>query len=81
MLALPVVTPEVIGGLGHLPPQHGGEVQHLHVRLHLHCFQSIHMDFEVGVVEGSEPESIKWLIGGFSNLSTKCKEIKDRFEQ
>ena len=53
MLALPVVTPEVVGGLGHLPPEHGGKVQHLHVRLHLHRFQGIHMDFEVGVVEGS----------------------------
>ena len=53
VLALPVVAPEVVGGLGHLPPQHGGKVQHLHVRLHLHGFQGIHMDFEVGVVEGS----------------------------
>ena len=53
VLALPVVTPEVVGGLGHLPPEHRGEVQHLHVRLHLHGFQSIHMDFEVGMVEGS----------------------------
>ena len=53
VLALPVVTPEVVGGLGHLPPKHRGKVQHLHVRLHLHGFQGIHMDFEVGVVEGS----------------------------
>ena len=53
MFALSVVAPEVIGGLGHLPPKHRGKVQHLHVRLHLHGFQGIHMDFEVGVVEGS----------------------------
>ena len=53
VLALSVVAPEVIGGLGHLPPEHRGKVQHLHVRLHFHSFQSIHVDFEVGMVEGS----------------------------
>ena len=53
VLAFPVVASEVVGGLGHLPPQHRGKVQHLHVRLHLHGFQGIHMDFEVGVVESS----------------------------
>ena len=53
VFAFSVVPPEVVGGLGDLPPEHGGEVQHLHVRLHLDRLQGVHMNLEVGVVEGS----------------------------
>ena len=53
MFAFSVVPPEVVGGLGDLPPEHRGKVQHLHVRLHLDRLQGVYMDLEVRVVEGS----------------------------
>ena len=53
MFAFSVVPPEVVGGLGDLPPEHRGEVQHLHVRLHLDRLQGVYMYLEVRVVKGS----------------------------
>ena len=54
MFTLPMVASEVVCSFGHLPPQHRSEVVHLHVRLHLDGLERIHMDLEVGMVEGPE---------------------------
>ena len=54
MLALAVVPPEVVRGVGHLAPEHGRQVAHLHVRLHLGRLQRVDVHLEVGVREAAE---------------------------
>ena len=54
MLTLPVVPPEVVRPLQHLPPQHVGVVSHLHMGLHLGRLESVDVYLEVLVVDGVE---------------------------